>query len=118
MSMTNIAYQGMPGSFSHITAIKHFNDGCQFIGLKRFREIFELLEKGEAHYGVIPIENSLAGSIHENYDLLDKHKVWIIDEAYTRIEHFLMSVSDESGLKGIYKVYSHPKALEQCTRFF
>jgi prephenate dehydratase len=75
---------------------------------------------GRADYGVLPIENALAGSVHENYDLLGSHDLAIAGEYYLEIEHCLLVKPGrgKGGLAGIKKVYSHPKALEQCTEFF
>jgi prephenate dehydratase len=118
-----IVYQGIPGAFSHIAALGHFGTDNTFIGLPTFQEIFDRIENRQADYGVIPLENSLAGSVGENYDLLYSHNVSVTDEYYQPIRHHVLigkaPHSDKSiALQDIRKVYSHPKALEQCLQFF
>lgn len=114
--MTTIAYQGAEGSFSHLTAVDHFGRTATFNGEKSFLEVFEKLQTGQTDAAVIPIENSLIGSIYENYDLLDHYDMQIAAEQYTKIEHCLLGVGDH--VKEIKRVLSHPKALEQCKHFF
>lgn len=118
-----IVYQGIPGAFSHIAALGHFGADNTFTGLPTFHEIFTSIENRKADYGVIPLENSLAGSIGENYDLLYSHNVSVIDEYYQPIRHHVLIAgsarTDTSfGIGNIRKIYSHPKALEQCRQFF
>ncbi|MCF7729605.1 MAG: hypothetical protein K9M81_04465 [Chthoniobacterales bacterium] len=113
----SIVYQGSPGSFSHLTALDHCSSYLILEGRKTFSEVFEALEKGEARYGIIPIENSLIGSIYENYDLLGKSSLSIIREIKRRIELSLITLPGVS-IDQIKKVFSHPKALEQCRFFF
>jgi prephenate dehydratase len=121
--MKTIAYQGIKGAFSYLTAVNAFGADHHFIGSQTFKEIFELLEYGKADYGMIPIENSLIGSIYENYDLMNAYEVHIVGEQFTKIEHCLLATPDsqrqgEGRLRTIKKVLSHPKALEQCSSFF
>ncbi len=123
--MKTIVYQGVKGAFSYGAALKEFGKEATLIGLPTFREIFEWLNQGKAEYGVLPIENSLIGSIYENYDLLHSYGMQIVGEHVATIEHCLLSFPDnalgtaeEVRLKKIKKVLSHPKALEQCTSLF
>lgn len=121
--MKTIAYQGVKGAFSYMTALNEFGENTRLRGLQTFKEVFEMVKYGEADYAVIPIENSLIGSIYENYDLLNIYEMRIIGEHFTKIEHCLLTISTshEQGnerLKTIKKVLSHPKALEQCSCFF
>ena len=117
----NIAYQGVPGSFSYITAQEQFGKDHNFIGTKEFREIFEHLQAGRAERAVIPVENTVAGSIYENYDYLSRYNAHVIGERTLKVEHYLLGIKTnddkESRLKKITKVYSHIKALEQCESF-
>jgi prephenate dehydratase len=113
----SIVYQGAPGSFSHLTALHHCRSYPVLDGKKTFLEVFEALQKREAQYGIIPIENSLIGSIYENYDLLGKSSLSIIREIKTRIELSLIALPGAS-IDQIKTVFSHPKALEQCHIFF
>lgn len=116
--MKRIAYMGTPGSFSHLTALEEFGVQQQLIGVKTFAAVFAQLENGGADYAVLPIENSLVGSIYENYDLLNQHTAQIIAERCHRVEHCLLIVPKARGLSDVKKVLSHPKALEQCAGFF
>ncbi len=118
-----IAYQGIPGAFSHIAATAYFGNNHQFTGLPAFFDIFTQVEKAQFDYGVIPIENNLAGSVVENYDLLFAHNVTVIGEYYQPVRHNLLVIKQPQNkptieLKHLKKVCSHPKALEQCTQFF
>lgn len=121
--MKRIAYQGVKGAFSYMTALKEFGKENHYIGLQTFKEVFEMLECGQSDYAVIPIENSLIGSIYENDDLLNAYEMQIIGEQFTKIEHCLLTVpnsqeQEEKSLMLIRKVLSHPKALDQCSHFF
>lgn len=118
-----VAYQGVPASFSHIASLIYAGDDSRFVGTTRFREIFELVVSGKATVGVVPIENSLAGSVHENYDLLAKNQVFVVGEIYLPVQHNLMGIqvlgrSTQERINDLKRVYSHPKALEQCVNFF
>lgn len=113
-----VAYQGIAGSFSSIAA--HAICGPDIIPLqtRRFREIFEHVTRGEADLGIVAIENALAGSIHENYDLLAEYKCSIVAEYYCPVQLHLMARKGHApSLQSLSQVYSHPKALEQCSRF-
>lgn len=114
--MAKIVYQGIEGAFSDLTARAQFGSKNIFIGKKTFKDVFQAIVHSEADFGVVPIENSLAGSIYENYDNLNTYDVKIIAETYTRIEHYLVGLQED--LRQIKQVYSHPKALEQCQGFF
>jgi prephenate dehydratase len=85
--------------------------------------VFDSVVSGRADFGVLPIENSVVGSIYENYDLLDEYDLKIISEHYTKIQHCLLvdnscPENTDQALSQIKKVLSHPKALEQCSHFF
>lgn len=121
--MKTIVYQGVKGAYSYATAIKEFGQGHNYIGLTTFKEVFDLVDSGHADYGLLPIENSLVGSIYENYDLLHQYDMKIVGEAYIKVEHCLLApyssiYSKEDRIDSIKKVLSHPKALEQCTSLF
>lgn len=123
---TVVAFQGIAGSFSHIAARTFFSSlsgGIEPLGTQRFVEIFRAVSEGRAAYGVVPIENSIAGSVHENYDLLAEHDVHVIGEFFLHVEHHLMARAIEgktsaARLNEVRRIFSHPKALEQCTKFF
>ncbi len=113
--MSRIAHKGIKGSFTYLNALKYFGKNHDFMGLPRFSDIFDSVWRGYADYGVVPIENSLVGSIHEIYDELCKRPLFIVAESYMRIEHFLIG---RGPLDKVRKVFSHPKALEQCSELF
>ncbi len=119
--MKSIFYQGVPGSFSHIAAMEYFGAENEFVGTKQFIEIFRDVESNVSSFGVVPVENTLAGSIYENYDNLYEHNVYAVGEINIKVEHFLLALPDvdeSNELISIKKVYSHIKAIEQCERFF
>ncbi|HTY63497.1 MAG TPA: prephenate dehydratase [Acidobacteriota bacterium] len=112
---TRVAFQGEPGSFSQHAGRKIFGSGIESSTCFSFEDVFNAVVRGKAECGVIPIENTLAGSIHQNYDLLARHPLEIVAETSLRVEHHLI-VHPGTGLRQIKQVYSHPAALEQCKR--
>ena len=111
-----IAIQGEPGSFSHEAALKFVPEATIF-PCAISPEVFWSLADGRVEAAVIPIENSLAGSVAEHYDLLLAHDVAIERELLLRIRHNLIAVPG-TRLDQIQRVYSHPVALAQCRYFF
>jgi prephenate dehydratase len=111
-----VAYQGERGAFSESAARRLLGDEIKGIPCRSFEEMFESVEGGEADCCVAPMENSLAGSIHRNYDLLLQSNLRIAGETNLRIVHNLISPPGVT-LDAIRRVYSHPVALAQCTRF-
>ncbi len=121
--MKKVAYLGIAGSYSYLAALEYFkNEEIDLIGAKNFRNIFDLVEKGEADYGLIPVENSLAGSVYDNYDLLYEHDIAVVGEHYLKIDLHLLGTESEMPhevrLQHLSKVVSHYKALEQSETFF
>src|SRR5579864_7448794 len=110
-----VAIQGEAGSFSH-EAAKRMVPGCSIAACARSVEVFDRLERGSVNAAVIPIENSLAGSVAEHFDLLLARNVFIQQEYRLRIVHNLIAAP---GVKmgDIRKIYSHPVALDQCRDF-
>ena len=113
--MPKAAFQGKPGAYSEKAVKLHFEeDGVTSIPCESFKDVFDAVLKGDVQWGVVPIENSLAGSILENYDLLSLNPdIKIVGEVKVRIRHNLIANKGTS-LKDISKVYSHPQALAQC----
>jgi prephenate dehydratase len=110
-----IAIQGEFGSFSHEAATKLVPD-TEIVPCSLSAEVFAALSGGDVEAAVIPIENSLAGSVLEHYDLLLSHDVRVVRETLVRIRHNLIGISGvETG--EIDRVYSHPVALAQCRKF-
>jgi prephenate dehydratase len=110
-----VAIQGEPGSFSHEAAGKLFPEAT-ILPCTLSQDVFRTLSEKEVDAAVIPIENSLAGSVVEHYDLLLDHDVAIESESLLRIRHNLIAVPGSS-LGCIQRVYSHPVALAQCRKF-
>lgn len=108
-----IAYQGEPGAYSEIAALR-IGEPKPF---ESFDEVFAAVENHEVNYAVIPIENSLGGSIHHNYDLLLQHPVTIVAETFVKVKHCLLGIPGSSIQNGV-KALSHPQALAQCRNFF
>jgi prephenate dehydratase len=111
----HIAIQGEPGSFSHEAALR-FSSQATILPCTLSPEVFSALDQRRVDAAVIPIENSLAGSVVEHYDLLLTHDVSIERELLLRIRHNLIAVPGTT-LDQIQRVYSHPIALAQCRRF-
>jgi prephenate dehydratase len=110
-----IAYQGEPGAFSE-AASRQVNAEAQLQPCKSFEDVFEVVNTGAADYGVLPIENSIGGSIHRNFDLLVEHHLPIVGEVEVPVVHHLLALPGRS-LEQVTRIYSHPQALAQCDRF-
>jgi prephenate dehydratase len=114
---TRIAFQGEPGAFSQIAALRFGGGDSIPVPMQTFEEIFISVQNGKNRYAAIPIENTLHGSVHENYDHLLKYDLPIRAETFVRIVHNLIAAPGVS-LAQIQRVYSHPVALNQCRHFF
>ncbi len=112
-----VAFQGVHGAYSEMAILGLLGKKASTIPKDTFAEVFLAVEEHRADRGLIPIENSLAGSIHQNYDLLLSHRLHIIQEVHLRIEHVLMC-HPSSTMARLKEVRSHPQALAQCSRFF
>ena len=111
-----IAIQGELGSFSH-EAARRMLPGASIVPCARSTEVFDKLEKGRVDGAVIPIENSLAGSVAEHFDLLLARRAFIQSEFRLRIIHNVIAAPGVK-ISALRQVYSHPVALEQCREFF
>ncbi len=110
-----IGFLGPEGTFTHQAGIKFFGKGSKFIPLPTVEGIFQAMENNEVDYGVVPIENSLEGTVGTTMDLLVETTLRVIGEVYLPIQHCLLSLQDS--LEEIERVYSHPQALSQCRRW-
>lgn len=110
-----IAIQGEPGSFSHEAALR-LVPGATIAPYSLSADVFAAVADGTVDAAAIPIENSLAGSVSEHFDLLLNHDVQVVREALLRIRHNLIAIAGAS-LGSIDRVFSHPVALAQCRRF-
>jgi arogenate/prephenate dehydratase len=111
-SKVRVAYQGVPGAYSEAAALKAYPK-CETVPCDQFEAAFKAVELWLVEKAVLPIENSVGGSIHRNYDLLLRHRLHIVGEVQLAVNHCLL------GLPGVKKeelkrVLSHPQALDQC----
>ncbi|HEY3836133.1 MAG TPA: prephenate dehydratase [Bryobacteraceae bacterium] len=111
------AFQGEPGAFSEMAARQLLGEQVEVLPCQWFTDVFQSLESGRVEAAVIPIENSLHGSVHENYDHLLHHELPIVGETNVRIVHNLIAPPGVT-FKKVRRVFSHPVALNQCLRFF
>ncbi|MEM7371335.1 MAG: prephenate dehydratase [Bacteroidota bacterium] len=111
-----VAIQGVKGAFHEIAARKFFGDKMELDMCESFPALFRSLDNKNSTYGVIAIENSVAGTILPNYALLRNSAFTIVGEVYLRIEHQLMALPGQK-IEEITEVYTHPMALKQCQRF-
>jgi prephenate dehydratase len=112
---SRVAFQGEPGAFSHQAVHKIFGAGIDPVPCLVFDDVFEAVARKRAHFAVVPIENTLAGSIHQNFDLLARHPLDVVAETSLRVEHNLITHPGTT-LRQIRQIYSHPSAMEQCKR--
>ncbi len=117
MTKKRAAFQGERGAFSEEAAYKLLGKSVLPIACDSFESVFDKVESKQAEYGVIPIENSLIGSIHKNNDLLLERDLTVIGETQLRVVHCLIALPGTS-IKRIARVFSHPAALDQCRNFF
>ena len=110
-----IAYQGEPGAFSEAASRQIAADG-QMVPCKSFEDVFAVVNTNGADFGVLPIENSIGGSIHRNFDLLLEHDLPIVGELEVPVVHHLLALPGRT-LEQVRRIYSHPQALAQCDRF-
>ena len=111
-----VVFQGVEGAYSHAAMCRFFGNDVSSFHVRTWREAMEAIADGEADYAVLPIENSSAGIVGDNFDLLVDFENYIVAEQVIRIEHVLMGLPGTS-LEDIREVYSHPQALAQCARF-
>jgi len=112
-----VAFQGERGSFSEEAAYKLLGRGIRVLPCETFTGIFAAVTSGRAPYCLVPIENTLAGSVYENMDLLLANNLHIVGEVSLRIVHNLIALEGTTR-RQVRQVYSHPVALAQCARFF
>ncbi len=112
-----ISIQGIPGSFHHQVALNYFGEKAEILSFRIFEEVAKSVRLGNADYGVMAIENSIAGAILPNYDLMDRNSLYIKDEYYLPISHNLMCLQGQN-IEDLNEVRSHPMALLQCKNYF
>jgi 3-deoxy-7-phosphoheptulonate synthase len=114
--LPKVAIQGEEGSFSHEAGIKYWGNAAVFIPKKTAGEVIASVEQEEADYGLLPIENSLIGSISTTYDALLESRLLITGEVITPISHCLLALGKVE-VGSLERIYSHPAALSQCSSF-
>ncbi|HZJ09407.1 MAG TPA: prephenate dehydratase [Trueperaceae bacterium] len=114
-SAPRVAFQGVAGAFSEEAALAFAPDGVA-VGFPSFDEAFDAAVGGECDFACLPVENSLAGSINQTYDLLTDSVLTVIAERIVRVHHNLL-VLPGTRLEDVKRVYSHTQALQQCQRF-
>jgi len=117
MPNLTVAFQGERGSFSEEAAYKLLGRHIRLLACENFAATFHSVTDGKASACLVPIENTLAGSVYENFDLLLQNHLHIIGEVNLRIVHNLIALPG-TARREIRQVYSHPVALAQCSRFF
>ncbi len=113
MSGKVVAYQGEPGAYSQLAALKYFGNEVSTLPFATFDEVFASVSQGTCTHGIIPVENSLAGSIYRNYDLMLRNDLYIVGEYHLRVVHCLLALPGVR-LEDVQRVHSHPQALAQC----
>jgi chorismate mutase/prephenate dehydratase len=114
-----VSYQGTDGAYSHLAAMRHFEERhkqIDYYGYDTFQEAAQALKDERVDYAMLPIENTTAGSINDIYDILGASNLHIVGEEILKIVHCLLAVEPVEVNK-VRRILSHPKAIEQCTHF-
>ena len=117
--MITAAYQGAPGAYSDVLLRRHFgarNDEIETVGVPTFRDVAVTLLSGRARYGVLPLENTVAGTFRDGYDLVAQYDLVPVREIVFRMDHRLLGVPGATAA-GLTRVEAHPIVLEECGRF-
>src|SRR5436190_19238489 len=110
-----VAYQGEPGAYSEAAALA-FDPAATPLACLSFEAVFQAVQDGTAARGVLPMENTIGGSIHRNYDLLVEHELPIVGEVQLKVDHCLLALPGVR-FEDVRRVHSHPQALAQCEKF-
>lgn len=111
-----IVFQGVEGAYSQQAMMEYFGEDCDSFHVENWKDAMEAIKNGEADFAVLPIENSTAGIVSENYDLLVEYDNYIVGDQVIQIKHALLGTK-EAQISDITTVYSHPQALMQCSDF-
>ena len=110
-----IAFQGAAGAYSETAALRGWPQ-AEAVAMERFEDVFAAVASGRTSHGILPVENSIGGSIHRNYDLLLEHDLPIVAETELPVIHNLLAMPGTT-LEGVKRVFSHPQGLAQCEMF-
>lgn len=110
-----IAFQGETGAYSEAAGAK-FDPSATLLPCQAFEDVFAAVNDGRARCGILPVENSIGGTIHRNYDLLAQNELQIVGEVELPVRHHLLALPG-TRFEDLKQVYSHPQALAQCDRF-
>lgn len=110
-----IVYLGPEGTFSYFAGVEYLGHSAEYRSCRQLRDVFKAVEAGQAQLGIVPLENSLQGSVGQCLDFFLEYDVYIQAEVYCKISHSLLS--PEFNVSDIHTVYSHPQALEQCANW-
>lgn len=111
-----VVYQGVEGAYAHLALASYFGEETYRFHVDTWRDAMEAIKTGKADYAVLPFENSSAGIVAENYDLLKEYGYHIVGEQKIKINHCVLG-PDGADFSCIKKIYSHPQALAQCSKF-
>ncbi|MCR4842562.1 MAG: prephenate dehydratase [Eubacterium sp.] len=111
-----IVYQGVEGAYSQAAVLKYFGKDANMFNCQTFRDAMNMIADGAADYAVLPIENSSAGIVSQNYDMLSEFENYIVAEVVVKIEHCLLGVKGAK-VEDISTVYSHNQGLMQCSKY-
>ena len=111
-----VAFQGERGAYSESAVYTFFGAAVEAKPCRDLSEVFDSVDKQESQYGVVPVENSLEGSVNQTYDLFLTHNLKVCGEIILRISHCLIA-NPNTSLEAVKTVYSHPQALAQCRNF-
>lgn len=111
-----IVFQGVDGAYAQLALKQYFGENADSYHVDTWRDAMEAIANHEADYAVLPIENSSAGIVSENYDLMVEYDNYIVGEQIIRIDHALLGLP-EAELSDITDIYSHPQALMQCSKY-
>src|SRR3990172_1206249 len=116
MARDVIAFQGIHGAYSEQAIRQHFGDSVDVFPCRNLRELFDAIQTRKVTYGLLPVENALAGAVNQAYELLMDHDLRIQAEVILHIHHALLAPPGMA-LAEIKHVRSHPQALAQCERY-
>lgn len=116
MKKITVSFQGEYGAFSEQAALAYFGKKCEPIPRENFRDVFDDVKNRRSHFGIVPIENSLFGSVSQNFDLLLEYPLFIVGELKLRIKMNLLAMRGVA-VNEIRHVYSHPQGLGQSDKF-